>query len=298
MKARILNLGSINIDHVYRVDHFVQPGETLASDSLSVVLGGKGANQSFAIVCAGGEVKHLGRVNEADHWVFSYLINNGIDTSLIEPVDVATGHAIIQVDSHGENCILLHGGANQSFEPNKLQAIISQYEAGDYLLMQNETNAIDFAFELAIKQGMKVVLNPAPMSDAIHDLPLEELDTLIVNFGEAQSLSKQTALDDVSDELLEMLPNTRIVITLGAQGAILLNNGSLTRVAAKPAEVVDTTGAGDTFVGYFLSAIVDGLSDFDALDRACHAAALAVETAGAMPSIPKLGQLMTTRSIQ
>ncbi len=291
MKPRILNFGSINIDHVYRVDHFVQAGETLASDSLSTVLGGKGANQSVAIARAGGDVRHIGRLCETDQWVSTYLEASGVDISLVETVAEPSGHAIIQVDRHGENSILLHGGANIGFESATLEKAIAQYDSGDYLLLQNETNAIALAFELAISKGLKVVLNPAPMSDEILSLPLEKLDTLIVNLGEAQALASKDKLDDVVESLTAKMPNTRILITLGDQGVVFVNNGDVTKIDATTAKVVDTTAAGDTFVGYFMASIVDGLKDLEALDRACRAAALAVESLGAMPSIPTSDQL-------
>ena len=291
MKPRILNFGSINIDHVYRVDHFVQAGETLASESMSTVLGGKGANQSVAIARAGGDVKHLGRLSEADQWVSTYLEASGVDISLVESVAEPSGHAIIQVDSNGENSILLHGGANQGFDHASLESAIGQYNSGDYLLLQNETNAIAHAFDLAISQGLKVVLKPAPMSEHIRSLPLEKLDTLIVNLGEAQALASQEKLDHVVETLAAKMPHTRILITLGEQGVVFVNSGDVTKIDATTANVVDTTAAGDTFVGYFIASVVDGLKDLEALDRACRAAALAVESFGAMPSIPTLDQL-------
>lgn len=291
MKPRILNFGSINIDHVYRVDHFVQAGETLATQSLSTVLGGKGANQSVAIARAGGDVRHIGRICDADQWVSTYLEASGVNISLVERVTEPSGHAIIQVDRDGENSILLHGGANQGFESESLEKAIEQYGSGDYLLLQNETNAIEHAFDLAISKGLKVVLNPAPMSDNVLALPLEKLDTLIVNLGEAQALASKEKLDDLIEVLTAKMPSTRIVVTLGADGVVFANEGGLTKIDAKAANVVDTTAAGDTFVGYFVASVVDGLSDLEALDRACRAAAITVESFGAMPSIPMFDQL-------
>jgi len=291
MKPRILNFGSINIDHVYRVEHFVKAGETLASKDLSTVLGGKGANQSVAIARAGGDVRHIGRICETDQWISTYLEASGVDISFVERVTEASGHAIIQVDEHGENSILLHGGANQSFEISTLEQVIGQYSEGDYLLVQNETNAIEHAVELAISRGLKVVLNPAPMSKDILSLPLEKLDTLIVNLGEAQALASQENLDDVIEALSAQMPSSRILITLGADGVVFISDGDVTKIDAKTANVVDTTAAGDTFVGYFVASVVDGLNDLEALDRACRAAAIAVASFGAMPSIPTLDQL-------
>lgn len=291
MTSTILNFGSINIDHIYRVDHLVRPGETLASTSLDIVLGGKGANQSVAIARAGGQVKHLGRACKSDSWVFSYLQACGVDTAHVAQVDEPSGHAIIQVDQQGENAIILHGGANQSFDVNSLAMFMANCQVGDYLLAQNECNGLPEIIAIALDAGLKVVLNPAPMTESIRLLPLHRLDTLIVNQGEAQALCAKTTLDEVVDALSDLLPRTRVVITLGGDGAILVANGTVIKVPAVATTVVDTTAAGDTFVGYFLAGLVDGLDDLPALERACQAAALSVQGLGAIPSIPSLAQL-------
>jgi len=290
-KATIFNFGSINIDHIYQVPHFVAPGETLVSKSLDTMLGGKGANQSVAIARAGGQIKHIGRACKNDQWVFSYLEAYGVDISNVEHVDEPSGHAIIQLDDNGENAIVLHGGANQGFEAEQLEGILSSCDAGDYVLAQNECNAVEELISLALAKGLKVALNPAPMTDSIRSLPLDRLEVLIVNQGEAQALCAKQGLDDVISAMSTQLPNTCVVITLGGDGAVLISNGSVTKAQAAAAEVVDTTGAGDTFVGYFLAGLVDGMTDIEALKRACTAGALAVENLGAIQSIPTLEQV-------
>ncbi|MFT6407422.1 MAG: ribokinase [Arenicella sp.] len=294
MSSKILSFGSINIDYIYRVEHFVRPGETLASRSLDVALGGKGANQSVAIARAGGTVKHIGRASQSEAWVFTYLQACGVDISNVERVDEPSGHAIIQVDQQGENAIILHGGANQSFDIDYLSGLIANSQTADYLLAQNECNALPEVIAMALEAGLKVVLNPAPMTDSIRSLPLHRLDTLIVNEGEAQGLCDKSKIDDVVDTLRKLLPRTRVVITLGAEGAILIANGSVVKVPAVDTTVVDTTGAGDTFVGYFVAGLAAGLEDLPALERACQAAALSVQSLGAIASIPNLDQLTST----
>lgn len=287
----VFNFGSINIDHIYSVPHFVRPGETLSSDSLQTVLGGKGANQSVALARAGVEVRHIGRLNRADDWAFSLLEQSGVNTSFVEACDEVSGHAIIQVDKHGENAIVLHGGANQNSSIESIEVALHGAKAGDYLLLQNEVNLIDQAFAIGLAKGMKVVLNPAPMSEAIRELPLEKLDILIVNQIEAQTLSGANLLEDIIDQLVNKFPNTKVVITLGAQGAVVLANGQRLMQSASAVEVVDTTAAGDTFVGYFLAGLVQGLGEQAALQQACQAGALAVSVAGAIPSIPSISDL-------
>jgi len=209
----------------------------------------------------------------------------------VQTVNAPSGHAIIQVDENGENAILLYGGANQTFESKELEQLIGENKAADFLLMQNECNQLSDAFKLARDCNLNVALNPAPMTTNIKALPLGLLDTLIVNQLEAQALTNKSQLNEVIKELKEMLPNTRVALTLGARGAVLLTKTNVVEVPATLVEVIDTTGAGDTFVGYFLAGLVNKMSEVDALHRACQAAALAVTRAGAISSIPDLSDL-------
>jgi ribokinase len=286
MIKQIVNFGSINIDHVYQVPHFVQPGETLSSSKLEAGLGGKGANQSVAIARSGGVVKHVGQMSKSDQWALQILTDSGVDTSSIKLVEQASGHAIIQVDSQGENAILLHGGANQSCDINDLRQALNEPLSIGYLLLQNECNGLVEAIDLALEKGIKIAFNPAPMSEAIKALPLHKLDTLIVNQVEAQALSEKTEIGQTVAYFEAALPNTRVVLTLGDEGAILLRGGNTKRVASHKVDVVDTTCAGDTFVGYFLSSIVRGDDDATALRKASAAAALTVSESGAISAIP------------
>ena len=286
MKSKIINFGSINIDHVYRVPHLVKPGETLSSLDLVTGLGGKGANQSVAIARAGVSVAHVGRVFKGDRWAVELLASTGVDTDNIALIEGASGHAIIQVDDQGENAIVLHGGANQSFSIADIESALNHNQQARYLLMQNETNLLAEAFELAQAKGIKIVLNPAPMTDNIKDLPLAKLDTLIVNQGEAEALCGAADIDEMTRQMAALAPQTRVVVTLGGDGAMLLANGEVTHMNSPSVDVVDTTGAGDTFVGYFLAGVAEGMNDHDALQRACLAGSIAVTRQGAITAIP------------
>ena len=286
MKSKIINFGSINIDHVYRVPHLVKPGETLSSLDLVTGLGGKGANQSVAIARAGVSVAHVGRVFKGDTWAVALLASTGVDTDNIALIEGASGHAIIQVDDQGENAIVLHGGANQSFSIADIESALNHNQQARYLLMQNETNLLAEAFELAQEKGIKIVLNPAPMTDNIKDLPLAKLDTLIVNRGEAEALCGAADIDQMTQQMAALAPQTRVVVTLGGDGAMLLANGEVTHMNSPSVDVVDTTGAGDTFVGYFLAGVAEGMNDHDALQRACLAGSIAVTRQGAITAIP------------
>ena len=283
---KVFNVGSINIDLVYRVPHLVQPGETLSSLSLDTVLGGKGANQSVALARAGVTILHIGRLGAADEWASAAMAEAGVDIRHVMHVDGASGHAIIQVDDQGENSIILHGGANQGFSAEQLEQALASGSAGDWLLIQNECNDIALAIEIAAERGMSIAFNPAPMNDAVKALPLELCSVLIVNETEAAALAQTDDPYRALQVLAERFPETRLVLTLGAKGVLSQQGDQQISVPAMSVEVVDTTGAGDTFVGYFLAALIDGLDDRAALQRACAASALSVTIAGATPSIP------------
>jgi len=288
---QVFNFGSINIDLVYRVPHLVAPGETLLSRSLETVLGGKGANQSVALARAGARVMHIGKLGQADSWACDQMRQAGVDVGCVSLVEGPSGHAIIQVDDHGENSIILHGGANQSFSHAELARSLELAVAGDWLLMQNECNSLGSAFSLAEQQGLRIAFNPAPMTPETMDLPLDRCELLIVNETEAAALAGDDDLEAAIVSLGKKYPNTRLVLTLGSKGA-MLQRGSVQHMArAMPVDTVDTTGAGDTFVGYFLASLMAGLDDESALQRACAAGALSVTRSGATTGIPTSADL-------
>jgi len=285
--------GSINIDQIYRVPHLVRPGETLASLALDTVLGGKGANQSVALARAGATVAHVGRIGEADASLLGTLSEAGVDTTRVERVAGVSGHAIIQVDEAGENAIVLHGGANRGFERSALETLLSDARQGDWLLMQNECDGLDSAFAIAIERGLHIAFNPAPMHASVARLPLDRVALLVVNeteaamlCGQEAGLSSADALDRIDATLATLCPDAVRVITLGGRGARL--SIADRRLQAEPPDVpvVDTTGAGDTFVGFLLAALVAGVPAYQALQRGVTAGALAVTVSGATPSIP------------
>jgi ribokinase len=282
----VYNYGSINIDLIYRVPHLVMPGETLSSQSMDTLLGGKGANQSVAVARAGASVCHVGRVGRADQWAVEQMQAAGVDVTHVEQIDGASGHAIIQVDDQGENSIILHGGANQSFTRSMLESRLRDASAEDWLLVQNECNDISVAFDIAVSKGMKIMFNPAPMTAETAALPLEQCTVLIVNETEAAALAGASDPEQILVRLANRYPSTRLVMTLGSKGALLQHSGKLIRHDALNVDVVDTTGAGDTFVGYFLASMIAGSDDATCLKRACTAAALSVTQPGAAPSIP------------
>ena len=291
--ATIWNYGSINIDHVYQLDHLVQAGETISSRQYDVLLGGKGANQSVALAKAGATVRHVGYVGQQDAWVIRTLSEYGVNCDAIETVDGPSGHAMIQVDQQGENAIIVFPGANRS-QPisHTLEKITSH--AGDWFITQNETNDIFNALTYAKTQGMKIALNPSPfeVDFALKALPL--VDLLVVNEGEFYELMPEAHIESLDDAaLLELKtliqkqwPDKTIVITMGSMGAIWVSSAIVVWRPAPKVNVVDTTGAGDTFLGYLLASIANEHPVEIALERAVVASALSVQRAGAAQSIP------------
>ncbi|MDT8893737.1 ribokinase [Halomonas sp. I1] len=288
------NFGSINLDHFYRVPHLVRPGETLAGHDYRVGLGGKGANQSLAMARAGGRVQHWGRLGRHDAWAKELLEQAGVDTDTIALVDEPGGHAIIQVDDQGENAILLFPGANHGFDETTLDELIEATDPGDWLLAQNECNALAMALERAHARGLHIAFNPAPMTEDVAALPLELCQLLFVNRGEAEALTglaEGTAADALLEALSARLPATETVLTLGGDGAWYQHGA--TRLFQPPLPVTprDTTAAGDTFIGYYLAARQAGMPAATCLERAATAAAIGVQRLGATESIPELDEV-------
>lgn len=283
------NVGSINLDHYYRVPHLVHPGETLASHSYRVGQGGKGANQSLAMALAGGQICHWGRLGRQDSWVREQMADAGVDVRHIELVDEPSGHAIIQVDGQGENAILLYPGANHGFTRQHWEQLWHTVQNGDWLLLQNECNGLPELFHNAPAHGLHIAFNPAPMSDSVLELPLEACALLFVNRGEAAwltGLAETSASEVLLAGLHRRLPTTPTVLTLGAEGAWYQSADERYFQPAVPVQAVDTTGAGDTFIGYYLAALQEGQSVTHCLALASQAAAISVQRPGAADSIP------------
>lgn len=283
----VINFGSINIDHVYQVEHFVQPGETIASNAYQQLLGGKGANQSIALAKAGAEVRHVGRINNNDAAIKQTLIKHGIDCKYVQCTETPSGHAIIQVTPTGENAIVLFGGANQELDSKTVMAALDSTKSADWVLTQNETSAIDEALKQAKEKGLKVAFNPAPMTASVKELPKECIDLLIVNEVEASEFAETDELSQIEAFFHQHWAHAEVIITLGKAGVVMLKKGQRIEVPAFVVEAVDTTAAGDTFIGYFLAAYADHTDAKQSLTRACAASALAVTVEGAAQSIPE-----------
>ena len=292
---RILNFGSLNLDYVYSVEHFVQPGETLAALSRAVKAGGKGLNQSVALARAGAAVSHAGCLGTGGGPLKDLLEENNVNTDYLLSVPEMQGHTVIQVDPQGENSILLFGGSNRCVPSSHILNVISCFGKGDWLLLQNEINQIPMIVDLAYENGMNIVLNPSPYDAGLNEVDLEKLDWLLVNEIEAEQISGEKDPDKVWNKLHEKHKQLSLLITLGGRGSLAwqVSNGLVesVRVDAVHVSPVDTTAAGDTYTGYFIAGLAEGKPLRQCMDLASRAAAIAVTRPGAAESIPLKSEL-------
>lgn len=283
----IWNLGSINIDYVYQLEHLPRPGETIAAKNHGKGLGGKGANQSIAAAMAGAVTQHLGAVGAGDDWVIERLREKGVGTEhIIQMPDTPSGHAIILLDSHAENSIVIYPGANRTLPQAELTNVLQRLTPSDTLLIQNETNLQVKAAETAKAAGARVIYSAAPFDlDALSQIA-PHVSILAMNAGEAEQFFAANPAELAVEGLL---------ITRGADGAEYrdLKNDQKYYQASFSVDPVDTTGAGDTFTGYFAAALDRGDDIPGALRLASAAAALKVTRTGAGDAIPALNEVMT-----
>ena len=294
---RVLCFGSLNIDYTYKVDHFVGKGETLSSESLQVFSGGKGLNQSIALAKAGADTYHAGAIGEDGRFLLKIMEDAGVHTEYVaELPDVRTGNAIIQNDREGDNCILLYGGANQAVTQEQVDEGLSHFQAGDFLVLQNEINELEYIVRKAHEKKMKIVLNPSPMNEKVTALPLDFVDYFMLNEVEAGQILGRAVQDGYDGEalasaLLARFPDAAVVLTLGGDGSVYMDREKTIRQPVYKVKAVDTTAAGDTFTGFFIGGIMNGLTVNEAMDQASRAAAVAVTRQGAAPSIPLLEEV-------
>lgn len=283
---KVLNIGSMNLDHVYTVDHIVEPGETQSSTQLQLFLGGKGMNQSVALAKAGVEVYQGGMIGEDGSVFLDACQEYGIHADYIRTVDARTGHAIIQIDKNAQNCILLYGGANQALTEAYVDEVISQFNSGDILLLQNEVNLLPYIVDRGYAQGMKIVLNPSPFDDKLKAVDMTKISLFLLNEIEGYQLTGCREPDAIIDSIRERFPHAAVVLTLGSDGAVYADQSCKHFQPIFPVKAVDTTAAGDTFTGYFIAGLAQGMEIPDILRMSAKASSIAVSRAGAVPSIP------------
>lgn len=289
---RILVFGSVNIDHTYEVPHIVRPGETISSTVYRTAWGGKGLNQAIALARAGAATFLAAQVSETDISALADFCQPlHLDISRVYPVPSPTGHAMIQVDAAGQNCIVVAAGANSKITSETVRNALEGFGPGDMLLLQNEINLVPEILRSAKARGIQVVLNPSPCTGEIAHWPLECVDIFLLNETEGLALSGEAEPEKMLSALLNRYPAAKIVLTLGEKGSIFASGARRVSVAACRVKAVDTTAAGDTFTGYFLSGLLSGGAVEESMNLASRASAIAVSRPGAAQSIPELSEV-------
>ena len=286
----VVNFGSLNIDHVYAVDHFCRAGETIHTKSYTQNAGGKGLNQSIAVSRSGQKVHHAGLLGPEGTRLAELLSGSGVDLRYLKHTDVPQGHAVIQVQPDGQNCIFLYGGSNQAVTPQEIDEVLMQLNAGDYLLLQNEIANLTYLLRAAARRGLRVVLNASPISDELLNADLSGVDWLVVNEIECAAMAGCGDAQAGYETLKQRYPSLGILLTLGSEGSVSWKDGTEVRQCAYPVKAVDTTGAGDTFMGYFVGCLAQGMERQTAMQYASMASAISVTRPGAAASIPLMDE--------
>jgi ribokinase len=240
------------------------------------------------------DVFHGGCVGKTDGQLLTdELLSVGVNIDNVLPVDTRSGNAIIQVDSNGENSIVLFGGANQCVTPNQIEQSLLSFGKDDILLLQNEINNISLIMNKASELGMTIVLNPAPYNEDIHNLPLHLVDIFILNEIEGRDIINYEGVctEELMVALCKEFPRAEVVLTLGESGVRYFDGSDVFFQKAFEVPVVDTTAAGDTFTGFFLAGLVDSKTSSQRIEVASMAAAIAVSRMGASSSIPTMEEV-------
>lgn len=295
--ARILNYGSLNLDYVYDVPHFVAAGETLSSTRLTLNCGGKGLNQSIALARAGAQVFHAGKIGKNGGMLKELLKKEGVETRFITQSQGENGHAVIQVSPDGQNCILLYGGSNQEITREEIDDCLDSFQSDDYLVLQNEINDLPYLLRRAAEKGMRVALNPSPITPQLLETPLTGVTLLALNEIEGEALSGRREPEEIAQTLLRKYPECAILLTLGTKGAVYLDKYQMLSHGIYRTKAVDTTAAGDTFTGFFVACAASGESPQTALELASKASSIAVSRMGAAPSIPTMDEVKRAKLI-
>ena len=289
---KMVVFGSLNIDKTYTVADFVRPGQTISAAKMEQFCGGKGFNQAIALRRAGNEVFFAGAVGQDGGMLLDNLDRNGIDRRYVKQTTGATGHAIIQLDAKGQNCIIILAGANGEITQEDVESTLAGFGAGDLIVLQNEISCVELIIRRAHEKGMIVAFNPSPYDEKIAACNMTCVDFLLVNETEGAAMAGMDAPEAILDALHARYPHLNVVLTLGGDGSIFQSSdGQRFACGVHPVQAVDTTAAGDTFTGYFLSEMLRHGEADRALRMASVAAGIAVSRKGAEPSIPMLSEV-------
>lgn len=284
---KIYNFGSLNVDRVYGVEDFVRAGETILAKSLSFFPGGKGLNQTIALARAGANVYHAGCIGRDGAILKETLVENQVPLTYVKELDADGGHTALQVSESGQNAIIVYSGTNHMLTEEFIDEVMQTIEPGDYVLMQNEINLVPYIIRRAKEAGAVVALNPSPITKELTTYPLELVDLFIVNEIEGEALTGEKEPEKILLAFREKYPHAKIVLTLGSEGSCYQDEETFATQEIYKNTVVDTTGAGDTYCGYLLTCLMEGVPVKEALNMATAASSIAVSRQGAAPSIPK-----------
>lgn len=287
---KILVFGSLNIDIVYSLDHIVRPGETILSSDIEKNPGGKGLNQACAISKTGLDVYMAGCVGEDGDMLLDTLSSFGVDVSNVKSVSVPTGNAIIERSKDGQNSIILFAGANRVIDKMMIDDVIASFEEDDIIVLQNEINGLEYIIEKASEKGMYVVFNPAPFDPSVFSLPLDKVNLLVVNEIEGAGIADKddnATYEDILDALREKYRKTEVIMTCGCNGSYWQKNDERIYQEALKVDAVDTTAAGDTFIGYFIASRELGHTVKESMRYATVASSITVTRKGAAGSVPE-----------
>ena len=284
---KIYNFGSLNVDRVYGVEDFVRAGETILAKSLSFFPGGKGLNQTIALARAGANVYHVGCIGRDGGILKDTLVENQVPLTYVKELDADGGHTALQVSESGQNAIIVYSGTNHMLTENFVDEVMQTVEPGDYVLMQNEINLVPYIIRKAKEAGAQVALNPSPITKELMSYPLEMVDLFIVNEIEGEAVTGEKEPQKILTAFREKYPHAKIILTLGSEGSCYEDETTFAMQEIYKNTVVDTTGAGDTYCGYLLTCLMEGVPVKEALHMATAASSIAVSRQGAAPSIPK-----------
>ena len=288
---KVLVFGSFNIDRCYFMERLPERGESLYCKTFEIHVGGKGLNQALAFKKAGADVYAAGMVGTDGDYLTDYLRDGGVDCSLVARSSGFTGHTVIELDPDGQNQMVLYGGANQCITPADCDRILAAHPDADLLMTQYETASVEYMLKAAKEAGIKTAFNPSPYVDRLKDLPGDLADIWILNETEGRGITGETDPKKTALALLSRGAET-VILTLGAAGALYCDKGSCVFVPAFRVDAVDTTGAGDTFTGYCLFALLSGETPGAALRMGAAASAIEVTRSGAAETIPEKSEVL------
>lgn len=288
---KIINFGSLNIDKVYNVNNFVVAGETIASNSMKLFPGGKGLNQTIAIARAGGEVYHAGAVGYDGQLLEECLKKDKVKVDYLQKLNEPSGHAIIQVTREGENAIIVDSGANGKIDNQYVDKVLMNFNRDDLLLIQNEVSNVGYIIKKAHELGLTIIFNPSPITREVFSYPLALVDIFILNEIEGEALTKEENPINIVKKLHQLYPKAKIILTLGEKGSIYKNGEDYQEFGIYKNKVVDTTAAGDTFCGYFITCLSKNIEPALAMKYASGASSIAISKEGASSSIPYMEEV-------